>query len=88
MRKLRTSESLARAKETLPTLTPEMYSFLKQVEWTEKGRREGARGREMERKHWSRGEEGRAERVRERREKPQGGKGATTRAGSALSLPL
>lgn len=44
MRKLRTSESLARAKETLPTATPEMYSFLKQVERTEKGRREGARG--------------------------------------------
>lgn len=43
LRKLRTSESLARVKETLPTVTPEMYSFLKQVERTEKGRREGGR---------------------------------------------
>lgn len=43
LRKLRTSESLARAKETLPIPTPETYSFLKQVGRTEKGRREGAR---------------------------------------------
>lgn len=43
LRKLRTSESLARAKETLPIPTPETYSYLKQVERTEKGRREGAR---------------------------------------------
>lgn len=32
LRKLRTSESLARAKETLPTPTPKMYFFLKQVD--------------------------------------------------------
>lgn len=32
LRKLRTSESLARAKETLPTPTPKTYFFLKQVD--------------------------------------------------------
>lgn len=42
LRKLRTSESLARAKETLPIPTPETYSYLKQVERTEK-EQEGAR---------------------------------------------
>lgn len=83
LRKLRTSESLARAKETLPIPTPETYSYLKQVERTEKGRREGARRSEGWRE--SIGEEEKEGQMGLQREERNG---STTRAGSAFGVQL